>query len=148
MRNRWSTVLIYGQIDNGNKIGAVLQGAASSTTPGNANYSNGWFRPGNSAYSNNICPKLYTGQTVTVSVDYKILEAHENFNGQVGLYLMSRNPNIYYVTGIKSVTAGINYRLSHTYTIKTKETYEWYPVVTLNSCKVEIKNFQIEFGFA
>lgn len=134
--------------DNGNKIGAVLQGASNGSNPGSSFNSNGWFRPGNLPNSNNICPKLYTGQTVTVSVDYKILEAHENFNGQVGLYLMSRNSSDGYATGIKSVTAGNQYRLSHTYTIKTKETYEWYPVVTLNSCKVEVKNFQIEFGTA
>lgn len=133
--------------DNGNKIGAVLQGA-SSTNPGAANYVNGWFRPGNLPNSNTICPKLYTGQTVTVSVDYKILEAHKNFNGQVGLYLMSRNSSDAYTTGTKSVTAGNQYRLSHTFTITTKETYEWYPVVTINSCKVEVKNFQIEFGTA
>lgn len=133
--------------EDGNKIGAVLQGNSSSTS-GTPSFANGWFRPGYNVANDSICPKLYPGQTVTVSVDYKILEANENFSGTVELYLFGRNTDASYTTGMKSVTAGKQYRLSHTYTIKTKAAYEWYPVVTLNSCKVEVKNFQIEFGTA
>lgn len=118
--------------------GVIAKGNLTSDTQVNS-YNHGWYN-----FSNRTSTTLKSGDVVTISADYTILELAEGrTNGQpVGVYLYGAKAN----SAISTVRPTLNQtvRIYYTYTIAVDGDY--YPIITLNSNKVRIENIQIECG--
>ena len=123
--------------------GAILKGNASSS-PGNNQYPNGWFRPG---YANNANKriKLNAGDVVTISADYTLIEQYSSTSNTCNIYLYCDVMGFNQVaTSYTKLPLGQIVRISQTYTVKGDGGY--YPVFTINSNTAMITNIQIELG--
>lgn len=122
--------------------GAILKGNLSDDS-GTGQYPNGWFRPG-SAKNKRI--ELKTGDIVTISADYTLLEQYSSESNICNIHLYCDINSLGLSTGASTVKLPLNktVRISQTYTIKGDADY--YPVFTLNSNKVKITNIQIAKG--
>lgn len=118
--------------------GVIAKGNLTSDTHVNS-YNHGWYN-----FSNRTSTTLKSGDVVTISADYTILELAEGrTNGQpVGIYLYGAKSN----SATSTVRPALNQtvRIYCTYTIAVDGDY--YPIITLNSNKVRIENIQIEIG--
>lgn len=125
--------------------GAILKGKLSDDS-GNASYANGWFRPGDANDSKNKRVELKTGDIVTISADYTLLEQYSSESNFCSIYLYCYIDSLSLTFDASTVKLPLNktVRISQTYTIKGDADY--YPVFTLNSSKVKITNIQIEKG--
>lgn len=124
--------------------GVVLQGTVSST-PGNSAWSNGWAQ-----FSRDNATRVYlkAGIVVRVSGYYTILENISGTTlGSFGVYLNNTDGSNHaelYNQNVKDLSVGIKTRV-----VVTAETHAdgwYYPVFSLNSCKVRLEDIQIEFG--
>ena len=124
--------------------GAILKGNLSDNS-GNGQYANGWFYPGS---DKNKRIELKTGDIVTISADYTLLEQYSSESNSCNIYLYCDIDSLCLTSGASTVKRPLNrtVRISQTYTIKGDADY--YPVFTLNSNKVMITNIQIEKGTA
>lgn len=118
--------------------GVIAKGNLTSDTHVNS-YNHGWYN-----FSNRTSTTLKSGDVVTISADYTILELAEGrTNGQpVGVYLYGAKANS--ATSTVRPTLNQTVRIYYTYTIAVDGDY--YPIITLNSNKVRIENIQIEVG--
>lgn len=118
--------------------GVIAKGNLTSDTHVNS-YNHGWYN-----FSKRTSTTLKSGDVVTISADYTILELAEGrTNGQqVGIYLYGAKDN----SATSTVRPALNQtvRIYCTYTITVDGDY--YPIITLNSNKVRIENIQIEVG--
>ena len=144
-----------GTVDNGSVVeeldnGAICQGRLYSNTQHNG-WANGWYSLQKAAVN------LKTGDTVTISCDYTVLELADgrnmsdfnsnNINKTVGIYLYHTSGGTNNLTGLaknQPTVLGEPTRLYITYTVKADG--EHYPIFTLNSNKVRVENIQIEYG--
>lgn len=143
----YSPINVANDIANGTIVeslpnGAIVQGDVGAD-PGRNNYSNGWFRPGNTPDGPVIKPHLLAGDTVTISCDYLILERNYAFLTDVGIYLNDGSHGFSGVV-IFGLEVGKQYRLTATYTVDIEGDY--YPIFTINSNKTKVTNIQIEKG--
>lgn len=122
--------------------GAILKGNLSDYS-GIGWYSNGWFRPGN---AKNKRIELKTGDIVTISADYTLLEQYSSESNICNIHLYCDIDSLNLTSDASTVKLPLNktVRISQTYTIKGDADY--YLVFTLNSNKVKITNIQIEEG--
>lgn len=122
--------------------GAILKGNLSDDS-GTGQYPNGWFRPGQ---AKNKRIELKTGDIVTISADYTLLEQYSSESNICNIHLYCDIDSLSLATGASTVKLPLNktVRISQTYTIKGDTDY--YPVFTLNSNKVKITNIQIAKG--
>lgn len=122
--------------------GAILKGNLSNNS-GDGQYPNGWFRPGD-AHNKRI--ELKTGDIVTISADYTLLEQFSSKSNSCNIHLYCDIDSLCLTSAASTVKLPLNktVRISQTYTIKGDADY--YPVFTLNSNKVKITNIQIEKG--
>lgn len=127
--------------------GAILKGKLSDDS-GNASYANGWFRPGDANDSKHKRVELKTGDIVTISADYTLLEQYSSESNFCNIYLYCYIDSLSLTFDASTVKLPLNktVRISQTYTIKGDADY--YPIFTLNSNKVMITNIQIEKGSA
>lgn len=116
------------------KNGWTLLGKSSST-PGNANWSNGWFQPFYSVYELGLDKCFYAkaGETYTISADFTLLEDN-------------RTQSCMILQGNKYISLELNktIRNSSTFTYD-KDGYKYF-TFTLNSSKIRIENIQLELG--
>lgn len=143
----YSSINVANNMANGTIVeslpnGVIVQGDVGAT-PGQNNYSNGWFRPGNSGYSPVIKAHLLAGDTVTISCDYLILERNYPSLTDVGIYLDDDSHGFSNVI-IYGLEVGKQYRLTAAYTVDIEGYY--YPIFTINSNKTKVTNIQIEKG--
>lgn len=124
--------------------GAILKGNLGDDS-GTAVYVNGWFRPGN-ANEQNKRFELKTGDIVTISADYTLLEQYSSESNSCNIYLYCDIDGLNLTADASMVKLPLNktVRISQTYTIKGDSNY--FPIFTLNSNKVMISNVQIEKG--
>lgn len=124
--------------------GAILKGNLSNYS-GTGLYPNGWFRPGNEKNKNKRI-ELKTGDIVTISADYTLLEQYSSESNSCNIHLYCDIDSLCLTSGASTVKLLLNktVRISQTYTIKGDSDY--YPVFTLNSNKAKITNIQIEKG--
>lgn len=122
--------------------GAILKGNLSDDS-GNGQYLNGWFRPGD---AQNKRIELKTGDIVTISADYTLLEQFSSKSNSCNIHLYCDIGSLCLTSAASTIKLPLNktVRISQTYTIKGDADY--YPVFTLNSNKVMITNIQIEKG--
>lgn len=123
--------------------GAILKGNLSDDA-GTGAYANGWFRPGD---AENKRIELKTGDVVTISADYMLLEQYSLESNICNIHLYCDIDSLSLTTGVSSIVKlplNETVRISQTYTIKGDADY--YPIFTLNSNKVKITNIQIEKG--
>lgn len=134
------------------KSGWIMQGGKGTGTgwggPGTAAWANGWFKPGCNAYNkNNQGVMLKGGDVVTVSAYYTILE--DNIAGAAydDIYVALGGTKTYngYVHDFHP-DVGVKTRISRTITIDDGQDGAYYPIFSLNSCKVLIEDIQIEYG--
>jgi hypothetical protein len=158
--NNEVTIDVYGKnlygyikpnIANGTVIeelenGAVVQGNQADETTGADNSARGSFNSGYTS-SSAICPRVFEGQTITLSADVTLLEAGNSSSpNKFSTYVYTRTGS--YVSG-KSFTLDLNVkqRIVHTFTIKEQHSGKIiYPVFRLNSNKLRIENIQFAFG--
>lgn len=125
------------------KNGVVLQGNVSAS-PGNSSYANGWARFREKGW----LIYLKAGSKLRVSVDYTILE--NTSGGTLGPMMVllynhdGSNDALVYSQSTQYPAVGTKTRISVGATIVADGWY--YPVISLNSCKVQIENIQAEFG--
>lgn len=123
--------------------GAILKGNLCDDA-GTGAYANGWFRPGD---AENKRIELKTGDVVTISADYMLLEQYSLESNICNIHLYCDIDSLRLTTGASSIVKlplNETVRISQTYTIKGDADY--YPIFTLNSNKVKITNIQIEKG--
>lgn len=132
--------------------GWIMQGGKGTGTgwsgPGTAAWANGWFRPGYAAYTNNNKGvMLKGGDVIRVSAYYTLLE--DNIAGAAydDIYVALGGPKTYngYVHNFHP-DVGVKTRISITITIDDGQDGAYYPIFSLNSCKVLVEDIQIEYG--
>lgn len=141
--NFTSADAIPGEIIENIPLGAVVKGVNAAEKQANA-YANGWYtfikQP--SSYIS-----LKKGDTVTVSLDYMVLDVAEGRSGKepIGIYLYGKS-SASNLTGLATLKNGVGEvnRPFITYTAKADDNY--YLIITLNSNTVRIENIQVEFG--
>ena len=135
--NRVSHSVINATLIESDDNYAIVQGNAGST-PGTTSITNGVYRPNYSSTPANRLLYIVGGVTYTVSADITLIEKHEAASLTIGIYLND-------LTGIASpMVLGTKVRLSGTVSATVAGYY--YPIFTLNSCKVKIENVQVELG--
>lgn len=123
--------------------GVILKGYASSS-PGDQQYANGWFRPGDVNNANKRI-NLKAGEVVTISADYTLIEQYSSSSNKCNIYLYCSVTDFNNVViSQANLPLGQTVRISQTYTVKGDSDY--YPVFTINSNTVMITNIQIEKG--
>lgn len=130
--------------------GAVVQGKQQAETTPPGSYSRGWLRSGQSS-STAICPRLFEGQTVTISADITLIEIGNSPNPyMMGILLSARAGGSYTDKTVSlNQTIGLKQKASATYTITSAYSGQiFYPVFSINSNTTKIENIQIEISDA
>lgn len=122
--------------------GAIVTGAVGYQ-PGLPNWSNGWFSPAYSSYSNTPLTPLKSGDVITVSADCTLLKAY-SASSMFTRILSSDDSKVSASVVSIPLELGKTKRISQTFTIISD--IDFRPVFTLNSNKVKITNIQIEKG--
>lgn len=132
-----------GEIIESLPLGIVAQGVKTEEKHANA-YSNGWY---NFSGRTNSYVYLKSGDTVTVSLDYTVLEAADGRTGKeaIGIYLYSASGGTS-LTRTIALTKGVGITNRPYVTYSITEDGSYYPIITLNSNKVKIENIQIEYS--
>jgi hypothetical protein len=94
-----------------------------------------------------ICPKVFEGQTITLSADVTLLEIGNSPKpNQLVTYIYIQGGNNAFNKNF-TLDLNVKHRIVHTFTIKEQHSGKViYPVFRLNSNKLRIENIQFEFG--
>lgn len=124
--------------------GFIFQGGYEESSHSISSWDNGWGVFG----GDGEWLYLRAEETVTISADYTVLEAHESRTGHesIGIWFYGNNTQYASVTHSIPSEIGKPTRVRATYTVYV-DGYYW-PIFTLNSNKVKIENLQIEYGTA
>jgi hypothetical protein len=129
------------------KNGVIVQGNQADETVGDALTTRGNLRSGYDNDNSAICPRVFEGQTITLSADVTLLEmGNAPTPNKIQTYIYVRGGNN---ISSKTFTLDLNVkqRIAHTFTIKEQHSGKIiYPVFRLNSNKLRIENIQFEFG--
>lgn len=118
--------------------GVIVQGKNSNNT-GSSTWANGWL---NLQYH----PRVYLtkGDVVRISYDFTILEKLDGVTPTKWSALLYGASQYEAVSRWDTFNVGEKVKMSAMHTIGVSG--EYYPIITLNSCKAKIENIQIEYG--
>lgn len=124
-------------------FGVIAKGIKTDNKHANS-YNNGWY---SFSGRTNSYVKLKAGDTVTISLDYTVLEAAEGRTGKeaIGIHFYSAS-GATDTARTTMLTKGVGQTNRPYVTYNIVEDGIYYPIITLNSNKVKIENIQIEYG--